>query len=385
MITGTGEYPAKRMKPEVLNRARFMLAALWFSVLLLPFKGLKPALILFILLSAVILFMQYIAGFVRVLALRVHALTGRFKAVNLSLSASLTMRISFLAFLMVFPFMAQDYFLDVVILTGIYIILALGLNVIVGFTGLLHLGFAAFYAIGAYSYALLNTKAGLGFWYALPACAGLAALSGVVIALPALRLKGDYLAIVTLGFGEIVRLLLNNMDTFTGGPNGISGIAAPYFFGMAIGRLGVHYYITLMAVILTYIVIKRVRWSKTGRAWIAIREDEICAATMGVNTMRYKLYSFAFGSFWAGLAGALFAAKMQFVSPESFTFIESVLILCMVILGGLGSIPGVIAGAIILVMLPEVLREVQAYRMLALGAGLIIMMIFRPQGLFGRS
>lgn len=385
MITGTGEYPAKRMRPEVLNRARFMLAALWFSVLLLPFKGLKPALILFIVLSAGILFMQYIAGFVRVLTLRLHALMGKFKAVSLSHSASLTVRISFLAFLMGFPFMAQDYFLDVVVLTGIYIILALGLNVIVGFTGLLHLGFAAFYAIGAYSYALLNTKAGLGFWYALPACAGLAALSGVVIALPALRLKGDYLAIVTLGFGEIVRLLLNNMDTFTGGPNGISGIAAPYFFGITIGRLGVHYYITLMAVILTYIVIKRVRWSKTGRAWIAIREDEICAATMGVNIMRYKLYSFAFGSFWAGLAGALFAAKMQFVSPESFTFIESVLILCMVILGGLGSIPGVIAGAIILVMLPEVLREVQTYRMLALGAGLIIMMIFRPQGLFGRS
>lgn len=385
MITGTGEYPAKRIKPEVLNRARFMLAALWFSMLLLPFKGLKPALILFIVLSAVILFMQYIAGFVRVLTLKLHDLTGKFKAVSLSHSASLTVRISFLAFLMGFPFMAQDYFLDVVVLTGIYIILALGLNVIVGFTGLLHLGFAAFYAIGAYSYALLNTKAGLGFWYALPACAGLAALSGVVIALPALRLKGDYLAIVTLGFGEIVRLLLNNMDTFTGGPNGISGIAAPYFFGITIGRLGVHYYITLMAVVLTYIVIKRVRCSKTGRAWIAIREDEICAATMGVNTMRYKLYSFAFGSFWAGLAGALFAAKMQFVSPESFTFIESVLILCMVILGGLGSIPGVIAGAIILVMLPEVLREVQTYRMLALGAGLIIMMIFRPQGLFGRS
>lgn len=385
MITRTGEYPAKRMKPEVLNRARFMLAALWFSMLLLPFMGLKPALILFIVLSVVTLFIQYIAGVVRVLALRLHDLTEKFKVVSLSHSGSLTVRITFLAFLMFFPFMAQDYFLDVVILTGIYIILALGLNVIVGFTGLLHLGFAAFYAIGAYSYALLNTKAGLGFWYALPACAGLAALSGVVIALPAIRLKGDYLAIVTLGFGEIVRLLLNNMDTFTGGPNGISGIAAPYFFGIEIGRLEVHYYITLMAVVLTYIVIKRVRWSKTGRAWIAIREDEICAATMGVNTMRYKLYSFAFGSFWAGLAGALFAAKMQFVSPESFTFIESVLILCMVILGGLGSIPGVIAGAIILVLLPEVLREVQTYRMLALGAGLIIMMIFRPQGLFGRS
>jgi branched-chain amino acid transport system permease protein len=247
----------------------------------------------------------------------------------------------------------------------------------------LNLGFVAFYAIGAYAYALLNTKYGLGFWPALPFSLLLTTISGFLLAIPALRLRGDYLAIVTLGFGEIVRLILNNWDSLTKGPNGISGIAPPFIMSVSLGKISSYYYLVLCFVMLTVFITKRVYSSKIGRAWTAIREDEIAASVMGINTTLYKLYAFAFGAFWAGLAGASFAAKMQFVSPESFTFMESVLILCMVILGGLGSIPGVIIGAFLLVLLPEVLREVQMYRMLALGIGLVGLMIFRPQGLFG--
>jgi branched-chain amino acid transport system permease protein len=281
------------------------------------------------------------------------------------------------------PFFASDYFIDVTILAGIYIILALGLNVVVGFTGLLNLGFVAFYAIGAYAYALLNTKCGLGFWSALPFSIGLTTLAGFLLAIPALRLRGDYLAIVTLGFGEIARLVLNNWDSLTRGPNGISGIAPPTIMTVSFGKLSYYYYLVLLIVIMTVFITRRVYSSRIGRAWVAIREDETASSAMGINTTMYKLYAFAFGAFWAGLAGAMFAGKMQFVSPESFTFMESVLILSMVILGGLGSIPGVIIGAIILVLLPEVLREVQLYRMLVLGGGLVLLMIFRPQGLLG--
>jgi len=271
----------------------------------------------------------------------------------------------------------------VTILAGIYIILALGLNVVVGFAGLLNLGFVAFYAIGAYTYALLNTKFGFGFWSALPFCMALTSAAGFLLAIPALRLRGDYLAIVTLGFGEIVRLILNNWDSVTRGPNGISGISRPLILSFSMGSLISYYYLVLVFVLLTLFITKRVYSSKIGRAWIALREDEIAASIVGIDTTKYKLYAFAFGAFWAGLAGAVFAGKMQFVSPESFTFMESVLILCMVILGGLGSITGVILGAFILVLLPEILREVQLYRMLALGIGLVLLMVFRPQGLLG--
>jgi branched-chain amino acid transport system permease protein len=196
-------------------------------------------------------------------------------------------------------------------------------------------------------------------------------------------LRGDYLAIVTLGFGEIVRLILNNWDSVTRGPNGISGISRPLILSLSMGNLISYYYLVLVFVLLTLFITKRVYSSKIGRAWIALREDEIAASIVGIDTTKYKLYAFAFGAFWAGLAGAVFAGKMQFVSPESFTFMESVLILCMVILGGLGSITGVILGAFILVLLPEILREVQLYRMLALGIGLVLLMVFRPQGLLG--
>lgn len=362
-----------------------LIIALWFSVLFLPFKGLKSAVILFLMLTASLTSFHYLMEYAGPLRDKGLELISNIRKMKIPAYSLLITRCSLPLILIALPFFAGDYLLDVAILGGVYIILALGLNVVIGFTGLLNLGFVAFYAIGAYAYALLNVKLGLNFWQSLPLCLGLTTLSGFMLGVPALRLKGDYLAIVTLGFGEITRLILNNWNSFTGGPNGISGITAPSVLGVSMGRLNRYYYITLIAVVLTYAVVSRLRASRIGRAWIAIREDEIGASSMGINTTRYKLYAIAFGSLWAGLAGVLFAAKMQFVSPESFTFMESVLIVCMVILGGLGSIGGVIIGALILVALPEVLREIQSYRMLALGAGLILMMVFRPQGLFGGS
>ncbi len=356
--------------------------SLWSALLFLPFKGLQAAGILFILLF---------------LALLVITLTSRLSGPFFSRAeivqknvARLIPRDSRYLLLLILPaltvpFFSQNYILDVTVLAGIYIILALALNVVVGFTGLLNLGFVAYYAIGAYSFALLNTRLGIGFWSALPLSVVITTAAGFIFAAPALRLKGDYLALVTLGFGEIVRITLNNWDSFTKGPNGISGIDAPSFFGISLATLSSFYYLVLFFVVLAVIVIRRVHASKIGRAWIALREDEIAASAMGIQSIRYKLYSVSFGAFWAGLAGCLFAAKMRFISPESFTFMESVLILSMVILGGLGSIAGVIVGAVILVVLPEALRDIQMYRSLALGAGVVLLMVFRPQGLFGGS
>jgi branched-chain amino acid transport system permease protein len=361
-----------------------LIIALWLSLLFLPFKGLYAALILFAVLSIFIVSLKFLLRYKKKLEKISQILINKIRVERLiSPNLLLIARYSLLLLLFIIPFMVRDYFIDVAILAGIYIILALGLNIVVGFTGLLNLGFVAFYAIGAYSYALLNTKFGLDFWSALPFSIGLTAASGFLLAIPALRLKGDYLAIVTLGFGEIVRLILNNWDSVTRGPNGISGIAPPSIMSISFGKLSHYYYLVLFFVIFTVFITKRVRSSRIGRAWIAIREDEIASSVMGINTTLYKLYACAFGAFWAGLAGAIFAGKMQFVSPESFTFMESVLIVCMVILGGLGSIAGVTLGAVILVLLPEILREVQLYRMLALGAGLVLLMIFRPQGLLG--
>lgn len=364
-----------------LFRVKSLVIALWLSFLFLPFKGLKASLILFVVLSLALVFLEFFLGYTKLLRESLQNISRRIQAIRYP-----DLRIMLYALfplLLILPFVSSDYFIDVAILAGIYTILALGLNVLVGFTGLLNLGFVAFYAIGAYTYALLNTKLGLGFWSAIPFSIGFSTAAGFLLAIPALRLRGDYLAIVTLGFGEITRLILNNWDSLTNGPNGISGIAFPSVMSISFGNLTYYYYFVLAFVILTVFITKRVYSSKIGRAWIAIREDEVASSAMGINTTMYKIYSFAFGAFWAGLAGTLFASKMCFVSPESFTFMESVFILCMVIIGGLGSIPGVILGSIILVLLPEILREVQLYRMLALGSGLVLLMIFRPQGLLG--
>jgi branched-chain amino acid transport system permease protein len=356
------------------------LISFWAALLYLPFKGTRAAALLFVTLFLAIPAMRLLFGFAGPMLKKTAGITK-----NLARYMPDDQR--YIALLLIpclaLPFFAGNYFIDVAVLTGIYIILALALNVVVGFTGLLNLGFVAYYAIGAYSFALLNTRLGLGFWTATPLSVLITTIAGFVFAAPALRLKGDYLALVTLGFGEIVRITLNNWDSFTKGPNGISGIDAPAFFGVSLASLSSFYYLVLFFVVLAVVVIKRVHASKIGRAWETLREDEIAASAMGIRITLYKLYSVSFGAFWAGLAGCLFASKMRFISPESFTFMESVLILSMVILGGLGSIAGVIVGAVILVALPEVLREAQMFRMLALGAGIVLFMIFRPQGLFG--
>jgi len=342
---------------------------LWLSVLSMPFMGIKGGAYLFLGISAsyiVYVFLAYMFGRINRPAVPVN------------------MKYIFIALItvaLVFPFTAKDYYTDVAILVCIYIILALGVNIVIGFSGLLHLGFAAFYGIGAYTNALLTTNAGLGFWSALPLTLIFTSAAGFLLAFPSLRLRGDYLAIVTLGFGEIIRLVLNNWDSVTRGPNGISNIPSPFIFGLEIGSLKLYYYLVLFFVFTAAFIIKRVHRSRTGRAWLSIREDETAAEAMGIHTKKYKFMALTFGAFWAGLAGALFASKMHFVSPESFSFMESVFIVCMIILGGIGSIPGVILGSLILVLLPEVLREFQSYRMLALGAGLVLMMIFRPQGM----
>jgi branched-chain amino acid transport system permease protein len=289
--------------------------------------------------------------------------------------------VGFVILLLVLPLVLNRYFVDVAVLAGIYIVLALGLNIVVGLAGLLDLGYIAFYAVGAYIYALLWVHFKVPFWLGLPIGATVAAGFGLLLGTPVLRLRGDYLAIVTLGFGEITRLVINNWDEVTRGPNGILGIQRPILFGFQFRQPMHYYYLILAMVFLTIFVVRRLEQSRIGRAWVAVREDEIAARAMGVNVTTMKLRAFATGAAFAGLAGVFFAGKMTFISPESFTFMESVMILCMVVLGGMGSIPGVVLGAVLLIILPEALRQFQLYRVLVFGGAMAVMMVFRPQGL----
>ncbi len=292
-----------------------------------------------------------------------------------------------LAFMLIMPFLpvlGSIYQISILISALIYVMLALGLNIVVGLAGQLVLGYAAFYAIGAYTYALLNSFFGLGFWACLPAGGVLAILFGLALGFPVLRLRGDYLAIVTLGFGEITRLVLLNWVSVTGGSHGVSGIPKPGLFGleMDMSQSTLYlYYLCLAAVIVTIVIISRLKNSRVGLALQAMREDEIASEAMGINLTQVKLSAFALGSAWAGFAGVFFAAKTSFVNPASFTFMESAMMLSMVVLGGMGSITGVTLGALILILVPEYLRAFADYRMLLFGAVMVIMMIFRPQGL----
>lgn len=266
----------------------------------------------------------------------------------------------------------------------IYVITGLGLNIVVGLAGLLDLGYVAFYAVGAYSYALLNYHFGLGFWTVLPIGAGLGLLFGVLLGFPVLRLKGDYLAIVTLGFGEIIRLILENWNEFSFGPSGIANIPRPGFFGMqmSLHQATIYLYFVMLGLVLgTIFVVRRLQDSRIGRAWIALREDEVACQAMGIDKTRTKLSAFAMGATWAGMAGVVFAAKTTFINPASFTLWESIIILCVVVLGGMGSVMGVIFGALILILLPEYLRAFSEYRLLIFGAVLTVMMVFRPGGI----
>ncbi len=283
-----------------------------------------------------------------------------------------------------FPFLFSLYQTNIMITALIYVMLGLGLNIVVGLAGLLDLGYVAFYAVGAYSYALLNYHLGIGFWIALPLGGLLSALFGILLGYPVLRLRGDYLAIVTLGFGEIIRLILENWNEFSFGPSGIANIPRPGFFGIEMSLAG-HtiylYYLMILLVLFTIFVVNRLQNSRIGRAWIALREDEIACQAMGIDKAKTKLTAFALGATWAGMGGVIFAAKTTFINPASFTIWESIIILCIVVLGGMGSILGVISGAMILILLPEYLRAFSEYRMLIFGVVLVVMMIFRPGGM----
>jgi branched-chain amino acid transport system permease protein len=294
------------------------------------------------------------------------------------------------------------------------VLLALGLNIVVGFAGLLDLGYIAFYAVGAYTYALLASphfNIHLPFWVILPIGAGLAALFGVLLGAPVLKLRGDYLAIVTLGFGEIIRIFLNNLSrpvNITNGPQGIARIDNFTFDGFSFGKyetfLGlefsgpIKYYYLLLAVALLIIVVNlRLQNSRIGRAWEAIREDEVAARAMGINTRNMKLLAFAMGASFGGVAGGMFSAIQGFISPESFVLVESIMVVSMVVLGGMGNIWGVVLGALLLSFVPEILRwtvepaqqalfgrmlvEPEVIRMLLFGLALVLVMLFRPAGL----
>ncbi|MHC8398700.1 high-affinity branched-chain amino acid ABC transporter permease LivM [Pseudomonas sp. MDT1-17] len=302
----------------------------------------------------------------------------------------------------VFPFFSNSYLLGVVILGLIYVLLGLGLNIVVGLAGLLDLGYVAFYAIGAYGLALGYQYLGLGFWTVLPLAAIIAGLAGCILGFPVLRLHGDYLAIVTLGFGEIIRLILNNWLSLTGGPNGMAA-PLPTFFGIEFGKrakeggvpfhefFGIAYnpdvkyffiYAVLFLVVLAVLYIKhRLTRMPVGRAWEALREDEIACRSMGLNHVLVKLSAFTIGASTAGLAGVFFATYQGFVNPTSFTFFESALILAIVVLGGMGSTIGVVIAAFVLTVAPELLRGFAEYRVLLFGILMVLMMIWRPRGL----
>jgi len=308
---------------------------------------------------------------------------------------------AFVGFALVVPilFYKSSYLLGLSILIVTYAMLGFGLNIVVGLAGLLDLGYVAFYAVGAYSYALLAHHFGLSFWICLPVAGILAAFAGILLGFPVLRLRGDYLAIVTLGFGEIIRLILLNWQDLTGGPNGIAGIPGPTLFGLPFNsgangfaatfgipfspaqRFVYLYYLILALALITNWVTLRLRRLPIGRAWEALREDEIACRALGINTTMTKLTAFAMGAMFGGFAGAFFATRQNFISPESFTFTESAFVLAIVVLGGMGSQLGVAVAATVMLGSFELFREFEQYRMLVFGAAMVAIVIFRPRGL----
>ncbi|MBN9314782.1 MAG: branched-chain amino acid ABC transporter permease [Devosia sp.] len=279
------------------------------------------------------------------------------------------------------PFVFGSY--GTVILTNalLYVLLALGLNVVVGYAGLLDLGFAAFFAVGAYTVGISTLHFGLNFWLALPLAVLIAIIAGVVIGAPTLRLRSDYLAIVTLGFGEIVRITARNLRE-TGGASGLIGIDSPWLFGWHIRTPLDFYYVFCVLVILGVIASVRLANSRLGRAWLYVRHDEDAAEAMGIDRVRVKLAAYIVGAIYGSIGGAFFAANLGAISPESFSFRQSVLILMAVILGGMGKIPGVILGAFIVILAPELLRDFGDLRLLIFAVGLLLIMLFRPSGIW---
>ena len=288
-----------------------------------------------------------------------------------------------LALALLCPLVLDNYLLAVLWQAGIYVLLALGLTIIVGYAGLFQLGQAAFYAIGAYTVAILNIYLGVPIILGLPVAILVSGVLGYLVSRPILHLRGDYLAIVTIAFGEIVRMLLiNNVFGITGGANGLSGIANLSIFGYTFKTITQNYYLVLFFVVITIFGVRRLEDSRLGRAWTYVREDELAAEAMGVNTVHVKAIAFVLGSALAGLAGVLYASRITVISPELGRFLESVIIFCIVVLGGTGSIPGVFLGTFGMVVLPELFRVVRDWRDGLVGLAMVLMMIFRPAGLW---
>ena len=324
------------------------------------------------------------------------------------LASGLALAIAALALLFPFTPLASRYTLDLASSFLTYVMLGWGLNVVVGLAGLLDLGYVAFYAAGAYTLGILASTTGMSFWAALPLSGLFAGLLGVILGFPVLRLNGDYLAIVTLGFGEIIRIIIINWQDLTGGPNGIAGIPRPTFFGVPFApsapdggttfaklfgipfsplqRIDWLYYVVLFLAAVTLVFTRRLRRLPIGRAWEALREDEIACRALGLDPTIIKLTAFAIGASIAGVAGCFFATRQGFISPESFTFTESATILAIVVLGGMGSQRGVVLAAAVLVGLPELGRAFAQYRMLAFGLAMVLIMVWKPQGIIsGRT
>jgi len=278
------------------------------------------------------------------------------------------------------PLFANNYIEEVMTNTFFYIVLALGLNIVIGYAGLVDLGYAAFFAVGAYTTGIFM-KMGLDFWFTIPISIVFCIIAGIIIGGPTLRLRSDYLAIVTLGFGEITRIVARNLK-ITGGASGLVGIERPTIFGHKLYQITDFYYTFFILVILAIIIAIRLHNSRLGRAWQYIREDEDAAEAMGIDPVKTKLYAYMIGAAFGGVAGAFFAVKMTAISPETFAFTQSAMILLAVILGGMGKIPGAILGAVFLVFFPEIFREIGQMRMLVFGILLVIIMVFRPQGLW---
>ena len=313
--------------------------------------------------------------------------------------------LSAIIFSLVFPFLPfkDRYLMDIAIMMLTYIMLGWGLNIVIGLAGLLDLGYVAFYAVGAYSYALFAIHFGWSFWICLPIAGIFAAMFGVLLGFPVLRLRGDYLAIVTLAFGEMIRILLLNWYQLTKGPDGLTGIPRPSFFGLPFksfpeeGEQTFHtffgleyspmqriiflYYLILVLALITNLFTLKIRRLPIGRAWEALREDEIACKSLGVNPRNTKLTAFAIGAMFGGFAGSFFATRQAFISPESFTFIESAIIVAIVVLGGMGSQTGVVLATVFLIGLIEVFRDFESYRMIAFGGAMVLIMIFRPRGI----
>ncbi len=291
--------------------------------------------------------------------------------------------------LLILPIILGTYLTEVVDNVGLFILMGMGLNIVVGFAGLLDLGYVAFFAIGAYVMGILTSQGALGighmsFWLALPIAVGTAVLAGVTLGIPVLRMRGDYLAIVTLGFGEIIRVLATSdlLKPYIGGAQGILQIGKPTIFGFEMVKPIHFYYLILAGVGLAVFVASRLRDARLGRQWMALREDEDVAEAMGIHLVSTKLLAFGIGAAFSGLAGAIFSARLSSIFPHSFNLLISINVLSLIIVGGIGSLPGVVVGALVLVGLPELLREFAEYRMLLYGALLIAMMIARPEGLW---